>query len=68
MDCPRAELSMDLVYDALDLLKAQESRTVLSIFKAYEGTFGNCSTCGAELMDYYNEKHCGRCGRAVKWE
>ena len=54
--------------DALALLKEQEPRTALNIVKVHEGTLGNCPTCGAELMSYYNEIHCGRCGQAVKWE
>ena len=54
--------------DAITLLKTQEPKTTSFIFKAHDGTFGNCPTCGAELMEYYNEKLCGRCGQAVKWE
>ena len=53
--------------DALALLKEQEPRTALNIIKVHEGTLGNCPTCGAELINYYNETHCGRCGQAVKW-
>ena len=75
LDCPYldkrnkvAECGIELHRDVLALLKAQEPRTVLSIFKAHEGTFGNCPACGAELMDYYNEERCGRCGQEVKWE
>ena len=49
-------------------LKEQEPRNALNIVKVHEGTLGNCPTCGAELMDYYNETLCGRCGQAVKWE
>lgn len=56
------------VYDALALLKEQEPRTVSSIIKVHECTLGKCPTCGAELMDYYNEEHCGICGQAVKWD
>lgn len=58
----------ELFHDALALLKAQEPRTVLFISKVHEGMLGNCPTCGADLMDYYNEEHCGRCAQAVKWE
>ena len=54
--------------DALALLKEQEPRNALNIVKVHEGTLGNCPTCGSELMDYYNETLCGRCGQAVKWE
>lgn len=57
-----------LAADALAMLKEQEPRTALNIIKVHEGTLGNCPTCGAELIDYYNETHCGRCGQAVKWE
>ena len=53
--------------DAIALLKEQEPRNALNIVKVHEGTLGNCPTCGAELMSYYNEIHCGRCGQAVKW-
>ena len=64
-DCHKAVEWLD---DAFDLLKAQEPRTVLFISKVHEGALGNCPTCGADLMDYYNEEHCGRCAQAVKWE
>lgn len=78
-DCPYWELCGEyddafkdcttaLAKDAIALLKAQEPRNVSDVFVAHEGKLGNCPACGAELMDYYNETHCGRCGQAVKWE
>lgn len=69
-DCPYKDTDCEIAVmkDAYNLLKAMEPKTVLFIFKAHDGTLGNCPTCGAELMDYYNEEHCGRCAQAVKWE
>lgn len=57
-----------MMKDVAELLKEREARTAVNIVKVHEGTLGNCPTCGAELMSYYNETHCGRCGQAVKWE
>lgn len=70
-ECPyykdKTDCSGEMMRDALALLKEQEPRNALNIVKVHEGTLGNCPTCGAELMSYYNEIHCGRCGQAVKW-
>jgi ribosomal protein S27AE len=35
---------------------------------AEEEQAGNCPSCGADVMDSYNEILCGKCGQKLKWE
>ena len=34
---------------------------------AEEEQAGVCPTCGADVMDSYNEVFCGKCGQRLHW-
>ena len=55
--------------DALALLKAQEPVKPEMIMYTGAGiSISNCPRCGCKIDEYHNDKFCGSCGKAVKWE
>lgn len=76
-DCARAEMPYDLVYAALEMLKAQEPKPP-RFAVAYDKIFYACDNCGKSLvvmanseglvLQKYLPKYCSECGRAVKWD
>lgn len=35
---------------------------------AEEDLRGYCPHCGADVMEFFNEKRCGDCGKKIKWD
>ena len=62
---------IDAMNDALALLKEQEAKTVESIQISrnfYAELTGYCPSCKRPLKNQFNNKFCGNCGQAVKWD
>ena len=53
----------DVLYEALDLLKAQEPHVI----KKSAG-HGICPGCGHLIPAWSSPNYCGFCGQAVKWD
>ena len=59
----------NLYSDALALLKAQVPVKPEMIMYTGAGIgISNCPQCGCKIDEYHNDKFCGSCGQAVKWE
>ena len=62
---------LELLNDALSLLKAQEPKFVSDIAEAIIGCkpkvkVGHCLSCGVLMSE--TDRYCRKCGQAVKWE
>ena len=69
--CPYREVNRceeQIVSDALELLKAQEPRTVHVTAEINYRKIGNCPNCGKPINSGDYPNYCGHCGQAVKWE
>ena len=63
----------EMLKDVLDLLKEQEAETVESIQMDRSDKWGAdltgyCPSCKRPLKSRFNQRFCGECGQAVKWE
>ena len=65
------QVSMNIVLDAIDLLKAQEPVEPYGQYSVHTGTkYIVCGACEKPLCmmkDSYRPKYCPECGRMVKW-
>ena len=64
---------IDALNDALDLLKEQEAKSVVTTTTEFLGvpmvTHHNCPKCGKGLYGASGQtNYCSFCGQAVKWE
>lgn len=63
----------NLCRDALELLKEQEPKPVLSphidrfCMRAFAEYIAYCPNCKQEILEKHNKSYCGFCGQAVKW-
>lgn len=63
-----------LCKDALELLKEQEAKTVLSphidrsCLRRFAEYIAYCPHCNQEILESHNRSYCGFCGKAVKWD
>ena len=63
----------NIARSALALLKEQEAETVESIQMDRSDKWGAdltgyCPSCKRPLKSRFNQRFCGECGQAVKWE
>lgn len=63
----------NIAKSALALLKEQEAETVESIQMDRSDKWGvdltgYCPSCKRPLKSRFNQRFCGECGRAVKWD
>lgn len=66
-DCPYSNNCEDILFDALELLKAQEPVHVKYIKAAYgKWLLSVCGNCGEQIREDW--KYCPICGKAVKWD
>ena len=61
-DCKKTNVPVNLLLDALELLKEQEPKLV-----KIDGGSVLCPSCGNELFTYPRQKFCDECGQAVNW-
>lgn len=64
----RCKVSMEIIDDALALLKAQEPVKPILKREGWNKYYNNyvCPVCDQELV--YEQNYCSECGRAVKWK
>lgn len=55
---------LDIIEDAIDLLKAQEPVKPIRFTLMY----WRCGNCRREIDKYEGDMYCPRCGRKVKWD
>ena len=56
------------VDDAIELLKAQEPKSVYVRAEINHRKIGECPNCGKLINSGDYPNYCGCCGQAVKWE
>ena len=71
-DCPYSSNCEDILFDALELLKAQEpvSPTIKQEMDNICSCIDNvayCGRCGARI-GRLKQNYCSECGQAVKWK
>lgn len=66
--CTSDELLKEVMETALELLKEQEPKFVLSIRKNHYERKGFCPKCHQVVEWYLNRAYCGFCGQGVKWD
>ncbi|MBR6707262.1 MAG: hypothetical protein IKI84_11385 [Clostridia bacterium] len=60
---------IQLIANALELLKGQEPKPVKIVYNAYSFRFYHCPNCNREFLEFYTRpKFCSKCGQAVKWD
>lgn len=71
--CSTNDCTADLASDALELLKEQEPKLVISgrqceVAPGHWERKGFCPKCHQEVLWMVNREYCGFCGQKVEWE
>ena len=60
---------VDIIEDAIELLKEQEPKVVKIKKNAYNHEFYYCPRCDRGFEDFFRKPmFCDKCGQAVKWD
>ena len=65
--------TMNIISNAITLLKEQEPKNVLSMehnryFPGYYDLTGNCPGCHKYIEQLTNRHYCGYCGKGLIWD